>query len=366
MKICFLAPANNYHTKKWCKWFADHDHEVHVVSFVEDDIANAIVHFIDTGTSVDANDSRKLKYLLKARTVKRIVDKIDPDIVNAHYATSYGTVAALSGIKNYALSLWGTDVYEFPNKGVFHKYLLKFSLFGAKYIFSTSNAMAEETGKYTKKDIYITPFGVDMKLFNPKKRNRSDEEFIIGTIKKLEPVYGIEYILKAVELIIKRRPDIRLKVRIAGNGTHEHYYKKMAEDLGVSSIISWLGFIPQSQAAVEWANMDVAVIPSIQESFGVSAIEAQASGVPVIISNVSGLKETTRPEETSIVVNVGASEEIANSIIYLYDNKKKLRMMGNMGRHFVEKEYDLDKCFNYILSLYTDMILENNSKEKKV
>ena len=49
MKICFLAPANNYHTKKWCNWFASQGHEVHVVSFIKDSIDNVTVHYIDTG-----------------------------------------------------------------------------------------------------------------------------------------------------------------------------------------------------------------------------------------------------------------------------------------------------------------------------
>lgn len=99
MKICFLAPANNYHTKKWSKWFSNHGHEVHVISFIDDSIDNVKVHYIDTGVSTDSSDSKKIKYLLKARQVKKIVDTICPDVVNAHYATSYGTVAALSGLK---------------------------------------------------------------------------------------------------------------------------------------------------------------------------------------------------------------------------------------------------------------------------
>lgn len=75
----------------------------------------------------------------------------------------------------------------------------------------------------------------------------------------------------------------------------------MAEQLEIADIVTWLGFIPQEEAACEWANMDVAVIPSLQESFGVSAVEAQACQIPVIISNVPGLKEATRPQISSVV-----------------------------------------------------------------
>ena len=107
MKICFLAPASNYHTKKWCKWFTEHGHQVHVVSFINAPIDNTTAHYVNTGADVDSRDSQKLEYLLRAREVKKIVDEIKPDVINAHYATSYGTVAALSGLRNYILSVWG-------------------------------------------------------------------------------------------------------------------------------------------------------------------------------------------------------------------------------------------------------------------
>lgn len=360
MKICFLAPASNYHTKKWCKWFTEHGHEVHVVSFVDDKIENTVVHFINSGASVEDGDSQKLKYLFKARYVKKIVDKIRPDIVNVHYASSYGAVAALSGLRGYVLSLWGSDVYDFPNHSFLHRYLLQYSLKKAKYIFSTSQAMAKEAAKYTNKEMYITPFGVDMELFNPGKRNRTTNEFVIGTVKKLEPVYGIEYILQAVKMLKEVRPDMDFKVRIAGNGTHEEYYKRLAKELGVDSYISWLGFISQEKAAEEWANMDVAVIPSIRESYGVSAIEAQASGTPVIISDIDGLNETTKVDCTSFSVKVGDYEKIAQLIIYLYENQNIRETMEKHARQFVEKKYDLNNCFDNILDIYTGIMKKNH------
>ncbi len=357
MKICFLAPANNYHTKKWCKWFSEHGHIIHVISFVDDKIDNAVVHCVETGVFVDSSDSQKIKYLLKAKQVKRIIKKINPDIVNVHYATSYGSVAALSGIKGYILSLWGTDIYDFPNHSIFHKYLLKYSLKKAKYILSTSNAMAEEAKKYTSKDIYITPFGVDMTLFNPKKKHRKDKYFVVGTVKKLEPVYGIEYILNAVKLVINKRPDINLRVRIAGNGTHQKFYKEMAEKLKIDSFINWLGFISQEEAADEWANMDVAIIPSIRESFGVSAIEAQASATPVIISDIEGLKETTEVGKTSFSITIGDYYKIADLIIFFYDNQDKLRKMGANARKMVENKFEINVCFENIEDLFKKISL---------
>ena len=151
MKLCFLAPANNYHTQKWCNYFVKKGYEVHVISFINAKINGAKVHWIDSKAEYNHSDAKKMKYLAQRGKVKKLVKKISPDIIHVHYASSYGTVAAISGLNNYILSVWGSDIYEFPQKSFFHKMLLKFSLKRAKYLFSTSKAMAQEGRKYTKK-----------------------------------------------------------------------------------------------------------------------------------------------------------------------------------------------------------------------
>ena len=353
MKICFIAPANNYHTIKWCTWFKNRGHEVAVISLVHGTIEGVSIYCLDCGVNVNDSDVKKIKYLFQACKIKKILKNLCPDIINVHYATSYGMLAALAGIRNYILSVWGSDVYEFPNRSIFHKIMLKFSLKKARYIFSTSKAMAEETQKYTNKDILITPFGVDTNLFSPLKRNRlADGEFVIGTIKALKKKYGIDVLLKASGVVLQKRPDINLKIRIAGSGEEEKRLKQLAEKLQINENIVWLGFISQEQAAQEWANMDIGIVVSESESFGVSAVEAQACGVPVIISDIPGLKEATNPNTSSIVVPIGDYFKLADSIVDLYDNPQKRYDMGNNGITYVKNNYNINKCFLHIEKLY--------------
>lgn len=354
MKICFLAPANSAHTKKWCRYFVSQGHAVDVISFIDAQIPDVTVHFIDTGASAGGSDKDKLKYLLKAGAVRKLVKKIAPDVVNVHYATSYGTVAALARLKNYALSVWGSDIYEFPQKSPLHRALLKFSLKKASHLFSTSKAMAEEASKYTKKPFEITPFGVDMDLFSPEKRT-DHADFIIGTVKSLAPAYAIDLILKAAAILRKEHPQIPLKVRIAGKGPCEQEYRELAAQLEMEDITTWLGFIPQEQAASEWANMDAAVICSNSESFGVSAVEAQSCGCPVVISDIPGLMEATKPGETSIVVPRGNERALADALVRLYNDPSLRKQMGITGRVYVAENYELTACFRKVEMLFNQI-----------
>lgn len=362
MKICFVSDAGSSHTKKWCNWFMSRGHEVSVISFTSGNIDNVNVYCLDTNVDVEGSDFKKIGYLLYARKIKRILGDIQPDIVNVHYATSYGATMALSGYKNYILSVWGADVYDFPKKSVLHKWMLKFSLSRAKYIFSTSHAMALETQKYTDKKIEVTPFGVDTQLFNPDKRayNREeqDKKFVVGTVKTLIPKYGIDYLIQALAIIKERKPEIPILLRIAGKGSYEREYKELANTLGVNEYISWLGFISQEEAAKEWASMDLGIVYSTldSESFGVSAVECQACETPIIISDLPGLMEATIPEKTSIVIERKNAKKLADMICELYYDVDRRTELGRLGRDYVERKYGLNQCFLDIEKIFFDIM----------
>lgn len=361
MKICFIASAESTHTVKWCRWFADRGHEVHVISFEKaamDRMDGIEVHPIDVGADAHGNELQKIGYLFSGGKIKAIVKEIKPDIVHVHYASGYGIATALSGVSGYVLSVWGSDVYEFPRRSPLHRALLKLSLRKASYLFSTSQAMAEEASKYTDKPFQITPFGVDTALFSPDKGDRvcHEEEFIVGTVKTLLPKYGIDYLIKAVAMVHRNHPEIPIRLRIAGKGSFEKEYRELAIEEGIGEIVTWLGFIPQEEAAREWASMDVAVVYSTLESFGVSAVEAQSCGTPLIIADIPGLMEATEPGITCEVVPRKNVQLLSDAIVSLYEDKERRKRLGDAGREFVRKNLELDKCFLEVERTYQQIL----------
>lgn len=366
MKICFMAPAENYHTAKWGTWFSRRGHQVHIISFTKGSIDGCTIHVVISGADIHGGDGQKLKYLLQAHKIHQLVKAIQPDIINVHYATSYGTVAALANLPPYILSVWGSDIYDFPKKSIFHRMMLQFSLSRANTLFSTSTAMAEEASKYTRKTFTITPFGVDCKLFSPDKTRakqhdmvdtKSGKDYVIGTVKSLSDKYGIATLLRATAILKNNHPEVPVQLRIAGKGPQENEYRELAKELGIEMITHWLGFISQEQAAVEWANMDCAIIPSESESFGVSAVEAQACGTPVIISDIPGLMEATQPGTTSVVVPRGDAQAIASILNELYYDAKKRIELGKHGSEFVAKQYEVNTCFNKVETIFNSFCI---------
>jgi hypothetical protein len=100
----------------------------------------------------------------------------------------------------YVLSIWGSDVYIFPFKSALHKHMLIGNVQAATAVASTSSKMAEQLKKIyeCKKRIFITPFGVNTEQFSPSVNPKSSEKFIVGIVKLIEKVYGIEYLASSM------------------------------------------------------------------------------------------------------------------------------------------------------------------------
>lgn len=354
MKICYLADINSAHTHKFLNYFVKKGYDIHVISLGKGEYDGVKVHSLDIEDDVMKGKSEKGKvgYLKKIKRVKELINEIKPDILHAHYASSYGLLGALANYHPYIISVWGSDVYDFPIKSPIHKMIIKYNLKKADYILSTSNVMKKETEKYTNKDIKVTPFGVDINKFYPNKIE--SDEIIIGTIKTLEEKYGVQYLVKAFKKVKEENKDLDIKLRIGGKGSQEDYLKNLCRELQIENDVTFLGFVKPDDVIKEFQRFDISVFPSTldSESFGVAAVESEACGTPVIVSNVGGLMESTKPNETSLVATKESVEDLAEKLNILVRDKELRIKMGKAARMFVEENYSLEKNFDDINKIY--------------
>lgn len=362
MKILLLADANSIHTKKWVLSLAQRQLEICLFSFEKstdpDYQKYATITIVDVesknGMSTDGAISKitLLKYL---PSLVLAIKRFKPDIVHAHYATSYGLLGALSGFKPFVLSVWGTDIYEFPKISFFHKLTIQFNLFRATKILSTSHSMAAETRLYTNKEIQVTPFGIDLSKFKKSSLEAKlpSEPIVIGTVKTLSAVYGIDYLIKAFKILTERNVGLPLKLMLVGEGQDKTNLVKLCRDLGIVEDVMFIGAIDNGLVPEYLNKMDVYAALSTSESFGVAIIEASACEIPVVVSNVGGLPEVVDDTITGFVVESKNPVEAALMIEKLVLNKELRISMGQAGRKKVTEFYDWDKNVSLMLAIYT-------------
>ena len=364
MKILYLANAKSVHTKKWVDYFVKNGFKVYVISLTDAALPGAKVFSLGYKNIKKEGDFEKILYFTEIRKIKRLIKKISPDILHAHYATGYGISGALSGFHPYIISVWGSDIFEFPKKSFFHKKLIGFNLKKADYICSTSHVMAKETKKYTNKNILITPFGVDCEKFKPASKLKPKDKIIIGTIKALEKKYGIKYLINAFAILVKKHSNLPLELHIGGKGSLERKLQQLCENLGIKNKVKFLGYIPHDKVPdiFNTFSVSVSVSASESESFGVAVIEAEACRIPVVVSDIGGLPEVVQDNVTGFIVPPKNPEATAEAIEKLILDENLRNKMGVAGREFVLKNYEWSKNAKIMENLYKTIIRAKSKK----
>lgn len=357
MKIALLGAANSVHLARIANAILAKGHEVLVISLpnhrdVDNIIRTKIFYLKHSGGK---------GYYLNALELKKILKEENVDVLNSHYASGYGTLGRLSNFHPTILSVWGSDVYSFPNEHLIKKIILKRNLKSADLLFSTSNCMADETRKYIgyKKQIVITPFGVDTKMFCPseKEKENTDTNFVIGFLKGTSRIYGIDIFMEAFEKSKKilDRQGIFASALICGGGDRNDEIISKIKKSEFSNSYNFLGRIPHIQMPQIISECDVVCVPSLEESFGVVALEAMSSGIPCITSDAPGLEEVVNHEITGYVTH-NTIEELSEKICILAINCEKRRRMALAAREHVCKEYDFSKNIDIFLDAYISII----------
>ena len=287
----------------------------------------------------------------------------------------YGTLARVSKIRVDLLSVWGSDVYDFPKESNIKKRILEKNILYANNIASTSNVMAKEVKIQVpkfKKNIYITPFGVDIDKFKKydkvyEKNNESNGYIYIGNVKALKAKYGIEYSILAFkelkeQLIKENKIELAnlLKMKIYGDGEEKEKLKRLILDNELQDEIFLMGKIPNNRVPDVLNELDIFCATSIlnSESFGVAVVEAMACEIPVVATDVDGFKEVMQNEITGFIVKRGDIKGIADALYKLVENKELRYKFGKNGRERVKKMYDFKENVEKMKMIYFQLMGE--------
>lgn len=362
MRILLLAAGNDIHSIRWANQLTKHGNEVH------------LCYVSNHKPKIDKLDDKVVTHELKIKSfygyylnivqLKKIISSIDPDILNAHYSSGYGTLGRLTGFSPYLLSVYGSDVYDFPYINNINMSIIKKNLLAADGIASTSNSMALQTAKlinYPVEKIHITPFGVDIDKFKKNTMKKNDGEFIIGSIKKLSSKYGMKYGILAVDYLVKHLiedSEFKIKYYIYGEGDEKIELQNLVSKLELQDIVEFKGRIPNSEVPKSLNELDVFLGNSIldSESFGVAIVEAMACEVPVIVTDVSGFKEVIDGGSAGILVPRKDYKIMALEIHKLIKNSRNRELLGVVGRERVVDNYNWIDNVKQMELIYKNLI----------
>ena len=217
------------------------------------------------------------------------------------------------------------------------------NVYGADLVIATSKTIARWSGV----DAEVVYPGVDIPPPGQPAIRRSGH--VIGAAGRLAPIKGIKFLVRAMPLVKSRVPDATLE--IAGSGEEEGALREEVGRLGLTGSVRFLGWRDE----VPFGRWDIFAMPSLEESFGISALEAMAAGLPVVASAAGGLAELVEDGKTGWLTPVSDPEALAARLVELLQDAREREAMGIAGRARAN-EFSTGRMTGQIEGLYRRLL----------
>lgn len=220
----------------------------------------------------------------------------------------------------------------------------------------------------------VIPCATDVERFGSISRIQARQHLgidldtqMIFYVGRFDPRKGIETLVRAVDQIQSADCDRNLRLIIGGgsrpgrsDGQERDRIEGIVNNLGIESLTQFPGRISDEELPIYYAAADVVVVPSHYEPFGLVAIEAMASGTPVVASDVGGLQFTVIPEQTGLRVPPKDVAGFAQAIQRILDNPDWQHQLGQNARQRVEQQFSWNGIATELSDLYRRLLAESD------
>jgi glycosyltransferase involved in cell wall biosynthesis len=206
--------------------------------------------------------------------------------------------------------------------------------------------------------IQVIPCGADVDRFTPQAIGKDENTiFFLSLLDEFHKYKGLEYLLKALKIVKNKIPDVKLIV--GGKGVLMEHYRETASSMGLSENVEFHGFIPDNKITEYYSRANVFILPStssVQEGFGIVALEALACQTPVISTEIVGVAADVKKSKSGIIIPPKDVDKLADAIIEILSDEESSRKMGVNGRKLVERKYTWKKIAEMTEQVYKEII----------
>jgi len=329
-------------------------HEIHFIAnsvpFRLGDASSANVYFHQITSMAYPLFDSPLTTLAEASKIVEVVEEFDIDVIHAHYAVPHATAALLarSMLRSphrpaVVTTLHGTDV---TLVGLDRAYLraTQWSIENSDVVTAVSRFLAattvDEMG-VRRSDIEVVHNSVDIERFEdttcfaPRERFAERGEKLLMHISNFRAVKRTDDV---VRIFAKVHARIAARLVMVGEGPERPQAAALGHELGIADRIHFMGSFPRVESLL--CNADLFLLPSAKESFGLTALEAMASGVPVVASSIGGLPEVVEHGVSGWLHEVGDVDRMSASAISLLEDAELHASFSQAARRRARDHFD--------------------------
>jgi len=286
-------------------------------------------------------------------SLRQVIKRIRPDLIHAGPIQTAAFVAVLTGFRPILTMSWGFDLMEYIHRGKWWQWVTRYTL--KHSTFFTSDAMvtrntAVEYGMNPDRTV-VFPWGVDLQRFAPSTVNRpSSEPFTLFCNRAWEMRYGVDILAKAFVKVAASRPSVSLM--LLGGGSQANRIRQILLQGGALDRVQMPGQVSQTELPRWYHWADVYISPSHVDGSSVSLMEALASGLPCLVSDIPANKEWVTEGENGWLFPDGDANALASKILLAIAQRDKLPEIGRAARAVAEARADWQKNSEILMQTY--------------
>ncbi len=261
----------------------------------------------------------------------------------------FDTNSIFNGAKILASSR-GQDFELFPGK--LEKELEKLN--GIHVLSNYGLRVVESAYPNLNLESFIINPAFDFRLLNSASRN--DDQFRIGSVCRLFWTKGLSYSLRAVARVIHSHPERRIEYHIVGEGEEREFLEFEAARLGIRENVIFHGWLSQKESLKIQAELHLYLLLSIEEGFNNSVVQAQAMGIPSVVSEAGGLPENVSHDITGFVVPKYDVVEASNRIEQLMISKELRDSLSHNARIMAKEKFSFELQTEKYFDMFGEMI----------
>lgn len=284
--------------------------------------------------------------------LKRVIQKIKPDIIQAGPVQRSAFLVALTGFHPLITMSWGYDLLIDSEINCWWRWATRYTLKHSDMLIGDCDTIRKQAISYGMcQDRIVTfPWGVDIRHYSPDTREEESPAFTLLSTRSWEPLYGVEIIARAFMRVAQEQPDLRLVM--LGNGSQAGQLRQIFSSGGVADQVYFPGQVSQHDLPRYFQNADLYVSASHSDGSSISMLEAMACGKPVLVSDIPGNQEWVTPGLNGWLFSDGDTDSLAQAIMTAIQDRKRLHEMGKAGRVIVEKRANWEENFKQMLNAY--------------
>lgn len=297
----------------------------------------------------------------------KLLRRLRPAVLHSYNlaAIEYAFTAALAGVPVRVHAEHGRDASDPQGLNRKHNLLRRWLVPCIdRYIPVSADLqrwLAQVVGVPPAKTLLIAN-GVDTERFRPRAEGREGEDFVIGTVGRIQDVKNHKGLVEAFALLRAMLPQRRLRLAIVGDGPLFDALQRQVRDAGLEDAV-WL---PGSRTDIPelMRSFDVFALPSIAEGTPVTILEAMATGLPVVASRVGGIPEVVDDGATGLLVPPSDAQALADALAAYATDPALAARHGAAGRQRVERSNSIAAMVSGYARLYDSLRAAKNPLKK--